>query len=115
MTLPNKTRIPAAAVQTRMRPTPWLPAIVLFTAIAALTQARRHDRRERHGSFLRAIDVDRSQRCIQVRRAGARWPGSCDRHYNFFDHSYAMPVAGWLGDRVNQPGRTWRVTAGYSF
>ncbi len=34
---------------------------------------------------------------------------------NLFNHSYAQPVAGWLGDRVDQALRTWRVTVGYPF
>jgi outer membrane receptor protein involved in Fe transport len=35
--------------------------------------------------------------------------------YNVFDRSYAQPVAGWVSESVNQPGRTWRATAGYRF
>ena len=35
--------------------------------------------------------------------------------YNLFDRQYGQPVAGWAGDNVNQPARTWRITVGYVF
>jgi iron complex outermembrane receptor protein len=45
-------------------------------------------------------------------------PGRVDASlglYNVFGRGYAQPVAGWTGDSVNQTGRTWRLTVGYSF
>lgn len=44
-------------------------------------------------------------------------PGKFDfslRLLNAFNRIYAEPVAGWQGDRVNQLGRTWLISAGYS-
>lgn len=35
--------------------------------------------------------------------------------YNLFGRNYAQPVAAWQGDSVNQLGRNWRATVGYSF
>jgi len=35
--------------------------------------------------------------------------------YNVFGRNYAQPVAAWQGDSVNQLGRNWRLTVGYSF
>ena len=45
-------------------------------------------------------------------------PGALDFSvgiYNLFGRNYAQPVAAWQGDSVNQLGRNWRVTAGYTF